>query len=344
MNACILLSTATGSTMLKSKDRLLGMVVGTVFGQLSYALLAWCTLWAYCAVMGSVMLWLSITLYVYFNSVQYSVVGCLLAAFGTPFLLMGCSDGVYDPRVGYPKIIDTIITVIVMVLVENVVDLLRQEPRASDKAAGIIPEIMMAQKEALGNLFDPNVVNTRFHKGAILDLLSSASALGEHAEAEPRYGRRTWPNVLFIQAVEVLSKLRVYLSCMEYAAAENAQNGGPKAEFLMIASKDVDFLKAKSIVDERMVQFNQFLQIFSFDSSEQVKALDKAAEEQKNFSALMKTTLDDFMNKLKTTTTASSSELQVLAKEQVPMCLFISGLLNVMRELRELEHDVLRAY
>merc|ERR1719329_839457 len=76
---CVLLSKSLGGALAANLMRLQGVVLGTVIGQVAYALLAWCVWWGYLSVTCFVYCWSLVTMYMYYHSDNYStVVSCSL--------------------------------------------------------------------------------------------------------------------------------------------------------------------------------------------------------------------------------------------------------------------------
>merc|ERR1719443_2404120 len=111
---CLLLSMFVGSAVTKNMGRVQGVVLGCVFGQLLYALFAWCYWWGYMVIGITVFVWLLSTLFVYYNSADFGYIGCLMAAFGTKYMLQGCSNDVFQPTDTYYTIINTVVGITIM--------------------------------------------------------------------------------------------------------------------------------------------------------------------------------------------------------------------------------------
>merc|ERR1719335_1562992 len=102
--AAILLSTFRPS-MVKNLDRLNGVVLGNIVGQLVYCALGYCTWWGYLGIAIALFVWVTGTLYMYYNSAKYGIVGCLLAAFGSAAFLQGCTNDFANPAKSYYSIV-----------------------------------------------------------------------------------------------------------------------------------------------------------------------------------------------------------------------------------------------
>jgi hypothetical protein len=223
---CVLLSRGIGSEMAKNLNRLQGVVLGTVIGQTAYALLAWCTLWGYVSVALAVLIWATVTLFIYYNSAQFGTVGLLLAVFGVTSLLQGCSDEVYNPATSYYGVINTTAGILIMCAVDTVL----APGRASEMAvtayfAAWTP--LVKQSEDLFN-FDKKRMPPR--KGALRGMIANAATLGGCAYEEPRYWRAPWPTETYDRAIECLSTLRFTLASLEAGVTEMTPSGEAKKE------------------------------------------------------------------------------------------------------------------
>jgi len=257
---CVLLSRAVGSAMAKNLNRLQGVVLGTVIGQTAYALLAWCTAWGYMSVAVSVLIWATITLFIYYNSAQFGTVGLLLAVFGVTSLLQGCSDEVYNPATSYYGVINTTGGICIMC----VVDTIFAPGRASEMAVAAYFaawEPLVKQSDDLFN-FDKKRLPPR--KGAMRGLIASAATMGSEAYEEPRYWRAPWPTATFDRAISCLSTLRFTLASLEGGVTELKANGEAAKEdhFLDVLKMDTfDAVKKclRSRFDETKVNLERAL-------------------------------------------------------------------------------------
>lgn len=218
-------------------------------GQTAYALLAWCVWWGYVSVAIAVVTWATLTLFIYYNSVQYSTVGLLLAVFGVSSLLQGCSDEVYDPSTSYYGIINTTGGICIMC----VVDTIFAPGRASDMAVTkyFAPwDALVKQSE---QLFDPEIKTLPARKGALRGMIADAAAMGGEAYEEPRYWRVAWPTSTYDRAVGALSTLRFTLASLEGGVTNVKFDGRSEKEEHFIAA-----LKLNSFGDIRTLLKRRF--------------------------------------------------------------------------------------
>lgn len=245
---CVLLSRCVGSAMAKNLNRLQGVVLGTVIGQTAYALLAWCTVSGYISVAVAVLVWATLTLFIYYNSAAFGTVGLLLAVFGVTSLLQGCSDEVYNPATSYYGVINTTGGICIMCLVDTIC----APGRASELAvkAYFAPwEKLVAQADAL---FNPEETKLPPRAGTVRAMIADAANLGNEAFEEPRYWRAPWPLATYQRAVACLTTLRFTLASLEAGVTEVDGDGNSQKEahFLEVL-KMKSFIDVKNILKER---------------------------------------------------------------------------------------------
>merc|ERR1719221_972824 len=141
----VLLSQSLSTPMDKSlSGRLLGVVLGKFSGQLAYALLGWCAIWAQVSLSTIAFAYVWVTLFLYHHCTgMLSDLGCLAAAFGTKQLLggsiaSGCSDEVVTPRAR--NIVATMIAIMLMAIT----DFILKMGSPSDLAYGAYLEALAA--------------------------------------------------------------------------------------------------------------------------------------------------------------------------------------------------------
>lgn len=258
---CVLLTKSLGGALANNLKRLQGVVLGTVIGQVAYALLAWCVWWGYLSVATFVFVWSLVALYMYYHSDNYSTVGLLLAVFANGSMLQGCSDDVFDPTVAYNGIINTVSGITIM----GVFDMLLSPDRASNMAmrayaAASEPLVLMADE-----LLDAKVKTLAPRKGAIRGLISKANSLNNEASLEPRYWRGEWPTSTYGAGTNALTCLRFNLATIDYALVDSAGSARPKATHYLKASVMSEFEELRELLAAQM----------RFIESEMAKCLEK---------------------------------------------------------------------
>lgn len=217
-------------------------------GQTAYALLAWCVWWGYISVAIAVVSWATLTLFIYYNSQQYSTVGLLLAVFGVSSLLQGCSDEVYDPSTSYYGIINTTGGICIMCVVDTLFAPGRASEMAVRKYFG--PWDMLVKQSE--QLFDPEIKTLPARKGALRGMIADAGAMGSEAFEEPRYWRVAWPTDTFSRAVTALSTLRFTLASLEGGVTNVKADGrAEKEEHFIAALKLTEFGSIRKLLKQR---------------------------------------------------------------------------------------------
>jgi len=245
---CVLLTKSLGGALANNLKRLQGVVLGTVIGQVAYALLAWCVWWGYLSVGTFVFVWSLVALYMYYHSDNYSTVGLLLAVFANGSMLQGCSDEIFDPTVAYYGIINTVSGITIMA----VFDMVLSPDRASNMAmrsytAASQPLIVMADE-----LLDAKKTHLAPRKGAVRGLISAANAHNNEASLEPRYWRGDWPTSTYAAGVHALTCLRFNLATIDYALVDSSGESREKAPHFISAATMPEFEELRVLLAEQM--------------------------------------------------------------------------------------------
>lgn len=214
----VLLSKFIGSSMTANLNRLQGVVLGVVIGELMFSLLGWCTPWAWIALSVFLIAWVSVTLFAYFNSEVYSTMGCLMAAYGAQQMLMGCTSEVVQPATTYHKVVNCVVAIGVM----SIVDLILNLGLPSKAALRSYTEAWTKLREETTSLFSADVQDSGFPKRQISDAISDAEALAAEAAQEPRFWKNPWRGVAFKAGLKSIHAVRLALSCIESQCAPNS--------------------------------------------------------------------------------------------------------------------------
>lgn len=236
---CVMLSKARGSALTANLKRLQGVILGNVIGQLFYAMLAWCVWWGYIAVGTTVLVWTTISLYLYYHSEGYSTVGILLCVFGASSLLQGCSDEVFNPTGAYYGIVNVTSGLIILVVVDTILAPGRSSTQAL-KAYFAAWEPLQKQTK---DLFDPSIETLPARSGKVRGLISTAVACGFEAGQEPRYWRNEWSDAQFSRAVESLRVFRFCTANVESSSTTKQSDGTSKKENAFLAATKLPSFK-----------------------------------------------------------------------------------------------------
>mmetsp|Transcript_103142 Transcript_103142/g.280270 ORF Transcript_103142/g.280270 Transcript_103142/m.280270 type:complete len:910 (-) Transcript_103142:72-2801(-) len=208
----VLLSQGIMSPIGKSLGRLQGVVLGKFSGQLAYALLGWCSVWAQMSLSAIVFSYVWLTLFIYHYTSPFSYLGCLAAAFGTQSFLVGCSSSVVHPDA--TEIIDILIAIVLM----TAVDLALKMGRPSELAFGAYLDAWAAWDRVLEELLSDR--GTGVDPAQISTLISRAEAFAGEAASEPRLWRAPFPGDLFAEMVGLARTMRTQVICIHSVVCE----------------------------------------------------------------------------------------------------------------------------
>merc|ERR1719329_92872 len=256
---CVLLTKSLGGALSNNLKRLQGVVLGTVIGQVAYALLAWCVWWGYISVTAFVFSWSLVALYMYYHSDNFSTVGLLLCVFGNASLLQGCSDSVFAPTVAYYGIINTVTGITIMALF----DMILAPGRNSDMAVEQFEIAINPLKDMTDQIFDSKVESLAPRRGEIRGKIALAEKLGNEAALEPRYWRCEWPGATYSAGINCLTSMRFNLATIDYCLVSS--EGDPR-------HKETHFIKVCAMPEFKQVRL-LLLERLDFLSTNFFKAL-----------------------------------------------------------------------
>jgi hypothetical protein len=266
--AAVLLSKFSGSATAKNMGRIQGVVLGKVSGELVYALLGWCEIWAYIAFSICFCLWVGATMYVHHSSQKFGYIGCLAGALGTKGFLRGCSNDVVDPRQSYYSVISSVLAIFVMSTVDSFTT-----KRPSLLAYKELVNVWESMQDNVKKFLDPTHKNCPLYEDA-LDSLVTAGNLGDEARDEPRYWRVPWRTSLFHKASHCAHDMRLNLHCLESTAAKNGEKGAEKEAWFMHIISLESFQRVSEELFVKMEQTRLLLDVFTHDTSERFTPLD----------------------------------------------------------------------
>lgn len=245
---CVLLSKSLGGALAANLMRLQGVVLGTVIGQVAYALLAWCVWWGYLSVTCFVYCWSLVTMYMYYHSDNYSTVGLLLSIFANGAMLQGCSDEIFDPTIAYHGIINTVSGITIMAIF----DMLLAPDRSSNIARRCYQDASEPLKNMADELFDASITTLAPRKGAIRGLIAKANTMNDQAALEPRFWREEWPSSTYSACCNALTSLRFNMATVDYALVDKCGDERPKAPHFLASTKMAEFEELRIKFKEQM--------------------------------------------------------------------------------------------
>jgi len=334
----VLISKYIGSAMKQNLGRLQGVVLGTIIGQLVYAIFGWCEWWGYLAIGTALWSWVSVTLFTYYDSTKYSGVACLIAAFGAQNFVLGCGDAMFKPNDTYYKIIDAVVAIIIVTFV----DLILAPGRASEITHKSFMSSWKVLRDSTSKLMDPMVEEITFHRNEIVSSVSVAEQLGKEAKAEPRGWRTPWRQKAYKSAIKCAYRLQVSISAMEVSVARGGHDGARKIEVLMAMHHMDSFKQVCNTLLDKMSTMETLLNIFIHDLPEPMEDLqdrkfrrDTREGEQKLIRAFLE----------KANEKGWFQENAALSLEDCPACqvsVLLSAFDSMMEEMNWLQHCILQ--
>merc|ERR1719213_785911 len=222
--AAILLSTFRPS-MVKNLDRLNGVVLGNIVGQLVYCALGYCTWWGYLGIAIALFVWVTGTLYMYYNSAKYGIVGCLLAAFGSAAFLQGCTNDFANPAKSYYSIVECVVAIFIVLGVDAVIS----SSRSSDPAYAAFLDFWQTFRGAVEGILDPKLHTKKTDHAALMGKVALCKMLNPEAIDEPRWWRTPWRKFAYADGITCATKLRLALKTMEEAIPGQEDEGSTEA-------------------------------------------------------------------------------------------------------------------
>jgi len=218
----LLLNKSGGSALAKNFARIQGVVIGTVVGQMAYAIFARCTVVHLTALSVLLFVLTALSFFIYFHSESYSFVyfGFMLATFITTNIVASpCSDEGFTSK---GVVFDKVVYVIFAMLIILLVDLLLAPASASFLAKQELVKAWEHIDATLKDLCDPKCRNFHFAGEKIEGCLQRAEALSKEAHNEPRYWRPPWRFELFSDASRATAKVRYSLTSLRYSLLAGA--------------------------------------------------------------------------------------------------------------------------
>jgi len=337
--AAILMSTFRPS-MVKNLDRLNGVVLGNIVGQLVYMSLGYCTWWGYLGICISLFVWVTGTLYMYYNSVKYGVVGCLLAAFGSQAFLQGCTNDFSNPAKTYYSIVECVVAIFIVIGV----DALISNSRSSDLAYEAYEDFWKTFRGAVEGILDPNLHTQKSDHAALEAKVALCHKLNPEAIDEPRWWRTPWRKLAYADGVACATKLRLALNTMEDSIpgqdGEGSTEASSEAFDKMLALPS--FGKIREGVSGKLEQLERFIKIFVHETEDAMEDL-KNPSELRQWGVEVAAAIEEFMTESLAKNSFSPEEPSTLEDDDTcEISLFLSSLTEMMTAMREFQHSILR--
>jgi hypothetical protein len=233
----LLLSSGFAAQASKNLTRFEGVILGIVFGQMAYSFFGWCTPLSYVGVGVFIVLWTLPTFIMYYHTTGFSLLGCLLAAFGAVGVLRGCTNETFKTSGSY----QTVVSVVVAITIKVVVDCCLARGRASDEATKALVDAWEQLRVAMMEFFSPDVGKINFKHKAIRSAFQGAASLSTDADKEPRLWWAPWKHGLFTQSCLAGDGICEGLSILETVFSKTGCDGGRKSITLSEAENNPEF-------------------------------------------------------------------------------------------------------
>merc|ERR1719389_450373 len=337
--AAILLSTFRPS-MVKNLDRLNAVVLGNIVGQLVYCALGYCTWWGYLGIAIALFVWVTGTLYMYYNSAKYGIVGCLLAAFGSAAFLQGCTDDFADPKKAYYGIVECVVAIFIVIGVDAILS----SSRSSDLAYEALLDFWQTLRSSVEGILDPKRHTEKADHGALMGKVGLCQMLAQEAIDEPRWWRTPWRKFAYADAITCATKLRLALKTMEDSIPgqddESSKEASSEAFDKMLALES--FKKIREGVSGKLRQLERFIKVFMHETEGKMQDF-KHPSELRQWSVEVAAAVEEFMTESIAKNCFSSEECPTLEDDDTcEISLFLSSLDEMMTAMRALQHSLLR--
>jgi len=334
----LMLSQFIGSALIRNLSRLQGLVLGTVIGQMMYAILGYCTILSLALMGATIWLWSAGMMFLYFHSVKYSSIGCFLTVFGLQSLLQGCNE-VFDPKNKYNVIVNAVLAIAIIIIV----DLLFAWGRAAEKAYAAYVTAYDEIRSLWHQVLSPQELKTSKIPVSVTQTLSTALMLGAEADEEPRYWRTPWRSRLFGLYVDTTNNIRVILGNLSYAASEQSRLGRHKRNMYLSITQIQGF---QDVLETTMTKLD-LMKTLSAIFMHETPSIFKPLLDDENYCNLALVQHRNLRNLIHTLNAQHLSGINksIVTLEEDFSCVasvLIMSLKAAMSELRALQHKVVQ--
>lgn len=262
--SALLLRKCMGSSRQRNVNRMRAVVISSVFGQVVFATVGWCSDFGYFATGCALFYWVGSSLYQAYEGshvvggLSYGYIsdaagaGLLSAYFATNVLVEQCTPVVFTVTDVFGRSYYDIVNSLVAVFIVFSVDSLMTPETSSQLAVRNLNESMRLLTDAVSEVLDPRITKTRPHAVELIQRLLVSESLGRQADMEPRYWRHPWRGLLFGDAVQSAVRLRMSLAGIEFACAEGGRFGAGKAEKVRRFMSLPSFAGVRKVAIEKM--------------------------------------------------------------------------------------------
>jgi len=206
--------------------RLQGLAVGTVLGQLVYAMLIRCNFWGIITGFFAVFSFEFFAFYYYFTSQHFPYTGLLIATFGAEQMLSGCG-GLEDSHWEvYQALLDHVVAIFCVLAS----DALLGPPSPAKLAVQAYGEASSFARRSLAELLTPEGRSGDAPlRAELFSRLRLAEVQGTDANMEPRFIRTEWREELWGILVRQSYRMAEKLAVMEHIAGRSPPAAGARA-------------------------------------------------------------------------------------------------------------------
>jgi len=343
----LLLSKFTGSAIVKNLGRVQGVVLGMVAGQIIKSFFHTCD-WYNVVLLGLVaFLWSFGLLFVWHNgSPQTSFVGSLAACFGLSMILSGsCTpigkEQVIDKEGTYDSIVTNIIACCIIILVDVCIGPGRADEHAVDSMIKVFDHI----DQTLESHFDPSHKEALARASTLQATTDCAQEMGDHANNEPRIWKTAWKADVYNYTITRVHHMRFSLRSLESCMSEGFVKGGARNKFLQDLLGTRAFPDLGKFLRKKLGVVKKLCTIFEHDTTARLPVL-----ADPDVSTEMITEAHEHINRLIQELT---DEKKLFVEESKPspcmredefaqLCMTYGSLEGIMRDLRLIQHSILR--
>lgn len=343
-----LLSKFPGSALVKNLNRIQGVVLGTVFGQLLDTIFHRSTA---CSYFNEVLLgccfasYIFATVFIHFYVTDFAIMGIQMANFGgTEMMTGGCGEK-EDTGKAYSKITTNLLAIIFIVLV----DLVFASERASDMAAAKSQDLWVTIKLGAMDVLDPDKKVT-LSSVTLETELSRVESLGREASHEPRYHRIAWREQMFDATLKEMQEVRYALSTLERILAENGQDGAKKVPYFRSTVLQTSAVQQwAAVLREKFDLISSLLEVFSHETNQRWPMLDdeKVTKQFRVESEKAKSQLLQEIVRLELYKQGPLEPMNNTSFRDDPLCMlsiFLACSDAMLVSMRQIQHNILRLY
>ena len=342
-----LLSKFPGSALVKNLNRIQGVVLGTVFGQLVDSIFhrsTECSWWNEALLGCCLATYIFATVFIHFYVTDFAIMGIQMANFGGTEMMAGECGEKEDTGKAYSKITTNLLAIIFIVLV----DLIFASERASDMAASTTQDVWNNIKLKAMDVFDPDT-KVVFSSLELEKELFRVESLGREASYEPRYHRIAWRDEMHDATLKEMQDVRYALSTLERMLADSGLDGAQKDPYFRTAVLQSTPVKEwAAVLREKFNLISHLLEVFSHETSQRWPMLDDE-KVTKQFRVECEKAKRDLLREIVRLKVykEDAEQLNATSFRDDPLCklsIFLACSDAMLVSMRQIQHHILRLY